>query len=271
MGDTMPKPQAHISKVLSFLDCGEAFRRSERGEYIPPGIAIIRGVGTHKGNELDFQHKIATGELLPLDALTDGTRDAVNEVWDAQGARLMPDEKTVGEKEIRGRTVDSAVRLVSKYHNEFAPNIDPARVERPWVLHLKSCDYDLAGQIDLDEVISEQLPTGRITDWKTSAKSPTADMAHRSIQLSLYAMAKKALDGVIPKVALHYLVDLKKEPKIVPLESERTERHFRTVFNHLTTVFDAWKKGIFIPCNPNFWKCSDLYCGYHSSCRYVHH
>jgi len=232
---------------------------------------MIGGSGTHKGCQWDFDRKIQTGALMPVEELVDVTRDAVNNIWDERGVRLLPDEREEGEKNVRGRTVDSAIRLVTQYHEDVAPSIVPARVERPWVLHLEGYPFDLAGQIDLDEEISDDLPTGRIRDWKTRKVSPVSGSADSSIQLSVYAMAKKVLDGGIPAVALDFLVDLRRGPKIVTQESKRTERHFRTVLAHFEAMIMALERGVFLPTNPDNWWCSERFCGYWQTCKYTHH
>lgn len=259
--EKIEKPQLHVSALG--MKCMEAFRRRYiMGEKIPPGVRMIVGTGTHRGVDADMKHKIETGELLPLDAVTDATRDGLNAAWEREGVTLEPEELARGMKLIRGEAVDKAVRLVKLHHTETAPKIKPIHAERAWSLEIAGKPFDFVGQIDIQE-------EGAVRDTKTSAKTPSTDCAEKSLQLKAYAMAVKALDGKIPeKVSLDYLID-NKTTKAATFDYAPDAEDFSLVLNRLDTVAYAMEKGVFVPVEPDHWCCDPKWCGYFDSCKYV--
>lgn len=259
--EKVAKPQLHVSALG--MKCMEAFRRSYiMGEKIPPGVRMIVGTGTHRGVDANMKHKIETGELLPLDAVTDATRDGLNAAWEREGVTLDPDELARGMKLIRGEAVDKAVRLVKLHHAETAPKIKPIHAERAWSLEIAGKPFDFVGQIDIQEA-------NGIRDTKTAAKTPSEDCAEKSLQLKSYAMAVKALDGKIPeKVSLDFLIDIK-TPKAKTFDYAPDAEDFSLVLNRLDTVAYAMEKGVFVPVEPDHWCCDPKWCGYYSTCKYV--
>jgi len=257
------KAQLHSSAIGK--TCMEAFRRRYlEGEIIPPGVAAIVGTGTHKGVEVNLSHKISTGELLPVDAVQDAARDGLIAAWESTAITLTPEESTQDVREVRGQAVDKAVRLARLHHAEKAPEINPVAVERPWSLEIPGYSFELVGTIDVLETVA-------IRDTKTSGKSPQPDAALRSVQLKAYALAMKVLDGTPPeKVILDYLVD-GKAAKAVSLEYEPTDEDFQVVLARIDIIDKMLKSGIFPPAEPGSWACSEKWCGYWRTCRYVAH
>lgn len=269
----------HISHTqLSMASrCGEQYRRRYiLGEKIPPAVNLIVGGATHVPIEHDLNHKIETKELLPTEQIKDIARDTVNERWDREGVRLDETEKEKGEKVVRGEAVDMAIHLACLHHDNLAPIISPSHVERRWELDLGGYDCTLTGVIDIQET------TPDIIDTKTANRRPIATAADASQQLTIYALAGKVLDGVIPKVSLHSLVKSKskrKQPQMwrgitVPddidiQESSRVDEDFPPVLRRIESLLVAIEKDIFIPTNPDNWACDPRYCGYFPTCRYV--
>jgi hypothetical protein len=254
------KPQLHVSALG--MKCMEQFRRRyiER-EVIPPGVALIVGTGTHKGVDVNMHHKMATGELLPEDAVADAARDGVNLAWDG-GVKLEPEELQRGMKIVRGEAVDKAVRLAKLHHREKAPQINPIHAERPWALEIEGYPIDLVGRLDIQEADT-------VRDTKTSGKTPADTCAQKSLQLKAYALAVKILDGKPPsRVFLDYLIDTK-TPKSATFGHEPDAEDFQAVLNRLEVIAAAMKAGVFVPVEPDHWACSERFCGYHSTCRFV--
>jgi hypothetical protein len=255
------KPQLHVSALG--MKCMEAFRRRYiMGEKIPPGVRMIVGTGTHRGVDADMKHKIETGELLPLDAVTDATRDGLNAAWEREGVTLEPEELARGMKLIRGEAVDKAVRLARLHATETAPAINPTHAERPWSLEIKGYPFDLVGRIDIQEADG-------IRDTKTSGKTPGADCAEKSLQLKAYALAVSRIDGRIPaRVTLDYLIDAA-APKAKSFSHQPDAEDFRVVLARVQIIAAAMQAGIFVPVEPDHWCCSAKWCGYFESCRYA--
>jgi len=254
------KPQLHVS-ALGML-CMEQFRRRYiEKEIIPPGVALIVGTGTHKGVDVNMQHKIQTGELLQAEQVADAARDGVNVAWE-QGVKLEPEELQKGIQLVRGEAVDKAVRLATLHHKEKAPRINPIHAERPFTLEIAGYQFDLAGRIDLQEADS-------VRDTKTSGKTPAATCAERSLQLKAYALAVKVIDGKAPsKVFLDYLIDTK-TPKSESFSHEPDFEDFQAVLNRIEVIAAAMEKGVFVPVEPTHWCCDPKWCGYYATCRYI--
>lgn len=256
------KPQLHATSVATFSRCGEQFRRRYiEGERMPPGIAAHVGSGVDLAVTANLTQKIQDGTLLSAEAVKDLAREGFQAALDRDGVLYSEEEAERGEDVVAGEAADKAVRLADLHHAELAPVIEPVAVQWPWSLALADYDLELVGTADVRE-------DGRIRDTKTSAKSPTADAADKSLQLTAYAMAATVIEGRTPEVSLDYLVDLK-TPKTVVLSSTRTDSDFAALLNRVAVIDDAITAGIFPPADPDSWMCSKRFCGFWSTCRYV--
>jgi len=256
------KPQLHATSIATFSRCGEQFRRRYvEGERQPPGIAAHVGSGVDASVTANLTQKIHDGTLLSEEQVQDLARDGFRRALERDGAMLSDEERELGEEAVAGQAADKAVRLASLHHGELAPTIVPTSVQWPWSLELTDYAFELVGTADVREA-------GRIRDTKTSAKSPTADAADKSLQLTAYAMAATVIDGETPEVTLDYLVDLK-TPKTAVLSSTRSEGDFAALLNRVEVIHDAMEAGVFPPADPDSWMCSPKFCGYYKSCRYV--
>lgn len=250
--------QLHVSGLNMLSKCGVQFeRRYLMGERVPPGWAAVVGTAVDRSVRRNLQSIIDTGEPIPGEEAMDAARDALKAEWDRQGGVHAPEED-----ETQDAGIDAAVNLSALHHREVAPIIRPVRVARPFVLDLKGYDMQLAGEIDVDE-------ENAIRDTKTAKKSPSADQAHQSLQLTTYSMARLVLDGALPeRVSLDYLVRLK-TPKSVTVNATPDREHFKELFARIEAAHVAMSKGAFIPAPLDAWWCSAKWCGYHSTCRYA--
>lgn len=258
------RPQLHVTALSMMQGCGEQFRRRYiEGHKIPPGVRMIVGKATDISITANLSNKIATGELLDDEVVSDIARDALNREWDAEGVALDDDEAGKGIAAVRGEAVDKSIRLAVLHHEVAAPKIKPTAVQRAFAIDVPGYGIELAGTMDIQEGLD------CVRDTKTSAKSPTADAAHDSDQLTMYALAGQVLDGVAPKrVALDFLVDLK-TPKAVTLESTRDASDFSVLLSRVENAAMAIQKGVFVPARQDDWRCSQKWCGYWHSCRYA--
>jgi CRISPR/Cas system-associated exonuclease Cas4 (RecB family) len=251
----------------SLSKCGIAYeKRYILGQRTPQSAAAARGTAVHRAIGADLQHKIDShGALLPLDVVMDIARDAVGREFKADmGVEITEDDREEGLT--NGHIVDSSVRLAKLHHEVVAPHLSPIRVARRWVLDIAGLDLQLAGEMDIETV------GDYIRDSKTRSKSPNAAEAHDSLQLSTYALAKRQLDGVMPKaVVLDILVETPKQQRVYHKElvSIRTEEHLQPVLARLEHMDKIIKSGIFTPAPVGAWWCSARYCPYHSTCRYA--
>lgn len=256
------KPQLHPSGIVMFGKCGEQFRRRFiEGEIKPPSARMVVGSGVDRGVTANLRNKIATGELLPEEQVLDVTRDALAHEWE-KGVELSAGEVEEGEAKTKDEAVDKAVRLATLHARALAPTIEPIHVQRQFVIELPDLPFDLAGTLDIQEI-------SRVRDLKTTAKSPDAAAAEVSIQLTAYALAIKVSDGESPReVALDYLVDLKK-PKATTLVATRTDDDYLALLHRGEVIAQAIEADIFPPAAADSWVCTERWCGYYRTCRYV--
>lgn len=299
------RKQLHQSGLEMLSKCGTQFEfRYIKGIKRPPNAFLICGKATDRAVNTDLDHKIATGELEQESVLLDVARDAVEHDPDKNDIQLDEDEKGRSVQDVLSDTKDKAVRLVKAHHGDVAPIIEPFKTARKFsidldkflrqratqlheyaenevnrwtrkVSHQQAAALNAAAREGTDFVgeqdILEKLADGLvIRDTKTSRKSPNAEEANKSHQLSAYALASHVIDGQLPKaVKLDYLVDLKSGAKTVTLESSRDLEDIRQYLNRIANAVATIRSGNFAPAPNTAWWCDAKWCAYHSMCPYV--
>lgn len=207
-----------------------------------------------------------------LEEIKDIAHDETNKAWDqtldySDGPRLSEKELEQGVEKVRGATVQEAITLASLHHSDLAPVLVPDRVEFQWVLDVAGEDVSLAGTIDLQE--KKDSPRGGcLRDTKTTSMLKQ-NMAAKSAQLTMYAMAAWRMDGVIPPLAIDQLV-LKKKPIVDTQTTTREIADFEVLLRRIEALYWAIEKGGFPPTNEDNWWCSERFCGYYGNqCKYT--
>jgi len=251
----MPKAHLSASALGMLARCGEQYRfRYVEGIKAPPGVQLVIGKGTHAAIERDLINKQHWGSLLPDDSIADYAADAARAAWE-------DDEPLVQEGDPdKGGAVDTAVSLAQLHHRELAPAIEPVAIERGFLLELDGFPFDLMGFVDIEE-------KGRIRDTKTSSKSPQADAADQSDQLTLYHLDAVTRGLPPPVVQLDYLVKTK-TPKAVSLTSKRGPEDHARFLRRVEAAAKVIEAGAFYPTGADSWACSARFCGYWSRCRW---
>lgn len=255
------KPVIHQSQLSMLSKCGLLYEFVHvKGVRIPPGIAQVRGTGVHGGAQVNLKNKIATGKLMPVEAVQEAAAQAFKAAWEKEGVRLDEEEVLIGMDKVKGAALDVVTSLAGLHARELAPQLEPVKVEETWRLELKGSPVDLAGTTDVEE-------KRRVRDLKTSAKSPNADAAETSEQLTVYALAKRTLDGTTGEVEvmLDTLVN-NKTPKLVTQKSVRIDDDFREVLERVGRATKVIQSGAFMPADPSNWWCSQRWCGMWSQC-----
>lgn len=262
-GAMSDRPQLHISGLDKLWACGEQFRLVyiER-ERLPRSTYMLVGSGVDTAVNRNLEHKMETGSLLDVEEVKQIARDAVDAELVENEVALDPDELEIGKDKALGQAIDKAVRLAALHARETAAKINPIAVQRKWALEIPGFPFDLVGTIDVQEQTA-------IRDTKTAGKTPSADIAHNSDQLTMYALAVRTIDGVAPElVALDYLID-NKTPVAKTFTSTRDVDDFQVLLNRLENAAEIIEKGAFTPAKPTDWVCSATYCGFHRTCRYA--
>lgn len=265
----MPKPKIHVSHIIMGARCGEQLRRFLGGEKIPPGIAAIVGTANHKADELDMTAKLKGNPLDDLDASNGLVAYTTEHLW-KEGVFLSDDERKEPVGKLQTQAIKRAIRLNTVRRTQLVPLITPKAVARKCVLEIDGFEYDLAGEIDLEEADDS------INDLKTKAKAPPKTEADSSIQLTMYTLFKYYIDKVMPpEVKLNVLVDSelktsdRQNTKLVRLASTRSPEEMEAMLLRVANFMECLKKGSFMPCNPDNWWCCKKFCGWYDGCPYV--
>jgi hypothetical protein len=254
--------------------CGEQFRRrygfrfgyNDKEEIIPPGVALIIGIATHKSVEKNMKSRIETEEYLPLEQVKDVARDEAAGLWSKE-VRLVDADEVTNPKKVKAESIDTSVALAALHALQLAPGLSPKSVERKWVVNLEGFPFDLAGQWDIEEAAEGALLPS-IRDTKTAAKSPNANAADLSEQLTMYSLAKKVCDNE-DNIALFLDTLVKtKTPKIVTQVTTRTDHDRQILLRRIERAAEIIDMGAFAPANPIDWWCGDKWCGYWRTCPF---
>lgn len=266
---TLEKAQLHISHLLTFLDCGWLYYLVHiMGWRARPGIATVRGHAVHGSVERDLDSKLVLGQLLTTEEIQDTARDLTVLHWDkclqeSDGFTLNKTEAEKGLPLVKAETIDLSIRLATLHHDKLAPIIQPAHLERPWVLETEF-EMDFAGKIDQQETMERG---GIVRDVKTG-KGMGLDV-NIDPQLTMYWKAVQVLDGYDAPVAFDLLKTTKIPVVAPPMEATRTEKHWDVLCLYIESFFKARKLGDFQPCNPRYWKHKPEYCGFYGNgCKF---
>lgn len=235
--------------------------RYVKGIKTPPGIALVTGTSTHAAVEKNLRNKLAKGVLLSEDEVADIARDTVHKVWDREGVLLDEDERAEGEAAVKGKTIDVAVALSRLHHQTLAPTIEPLALERTFLLTLNNFPLDLAGTIDIEEAT-------RLRDTKTYGKTPSQGAVDRSLQLSLYGLAKRMVDGRDPDELCLDVILKNKTPQVKVFKTTRTDQDYTQLLRRVEVAARLIESGCFSPCAPDSWQCSKKFCGYYDICDF---
>lgn len=256
------KDAIHWSHLVSLWQCGHKFAlRYIEGLRLPLGPQVHVGSAAHASAAADLTEKIATGELLATEAVLDAARDALERSWlDGVDLAGEPDALTPGQH--KGMAIDRAIALARAHHTTLAPRIVPTHVERAWRVEAQGYPFELEGEIDVQAAV----PGGYvIRDLKTTGRRPSPRAAAVSDQLTMYALAGRALEGDLPaEVWLDYMVlpQGSSSPSLEPRGSVRTDADVGVLWARLDNAAEVIERGAYTPANRSDWWCSVRWCEY---------
>ena len=225
-----------------------------------PTSALILGRGVDEAVSFDLQNVIDHQTLLNAHEVTDIARHAVEQIVLTDGIMLTEEEAVRGLNRVRADITQKAILMASLHHTYIAPRLQPTHVQRKFEIPVAG--HIITGIIDVQEGRS-------VRDTKVRSKSPDADEAATSFQLTVYAMAVAQMDGVVPEsVCLDFLIATQ-QPKIAKQESTRQRYHFVMVEERVKRAAEAVERGLFMPADIGDWHCSRIYCPYFDICKFV--
>lgn len=247
----LPKNHLSVSQVGMYLRCPKSYEwRYVKDIIRPPKATLAEGSVIHKVLEMAHKEKKRSKQPAGLDAML----DAYHQYWQDQKSEMEYEDET--DDEIVRRD-EQFIRL---YHKDFVPKIVPAVVEFQFLLPFTEFNIPVTGYVDLIDD-GEEDGFSTIVDHKVVSKSKSQGEVDNDMQLSLYTYATG-----LPKARFDMFVKTK-SPKISTIKTIRNSRSVSWVETIFSEVAQAISKGVFPPCNPVSWECSEKFCGYYSLCR----
>ena len=280
-GFKLPVGYLSNSQVEMYLRCPMQYEfRYVKSMRRPPSAAMSHGSGTHKALEVTHNHIVDHGEP----ASTAEVESAFSDTFDKVLADI-PEESRVEDGLNVHELKDVGLILVRIYNSKYAPAVRPS-VGKDGVRGIEKrfevlvAGVPMVGIIDLIDTNSDvsvsktekefmtlhgkEIPAilrTAIADFKTKSKSMSEAEVVGSLQLSLYSYVEQ-----IPAVRIDQLLKLK-TPKITRITTLRTAQDHAWMKNVVHGVARAITAGIFPPCDPTHWVCSEKWCGYWALCR----
>jgi hypothetical protein len=258
------RAQLHYSGLDRLFGCGEAFYRIYiLGEKMDASVSMMVGTAVDKSVARNLGNKILTGQLLATAEVESIARDSFEIEWRLRDRVLSAEEKLAGEAKVKGDGIDKSIRLARLHHRELAPIINPTHVQRKWAISIPGFQFDLVGEIDIQEGAEA------IRDTKAKGKSPNESEVHYSDQLTQYHLAVKVLDKVdVKSVKLDCVID-NKTPVAKVYSSTRDADDHRVLLNRVERAAEVIESGAFTPAQPTDWRCSPKWCGFFSTCKFA--
>lgn len=260
-----------VSQLEMVQRCGIQFQfRYEKGMRLAPGIAAIRGSGFHHANRRNFEQKVTTYVDLPTDEVVASAAEYVDGAFGAGEVYLTPDERTVGLGKLRSETKDAATQMVGHFMEKVAPHIQPEHVEKKVTFNPDADKFPtkLMGILDLVKKVGASRT---IVDMKTGARSPNADAAETSQQLTMYSLLYRALTGEEETAVelSHVIRTSAGRLSSMTQTSHRDIEDIKILVRRLAAAHQTIKAGIFLPTNPSNWWCDEKWCGFWNICPFV--
>lgn len=256
-----------VSQLVTVQRCGVQYEfRYVKGMRMPPGAAMIRGTGVHKGAEHNYRQKVKSRADLPLDEVVDAAVQSVRDSFRG-GVLFTPEEASVGPARVRDDTIDVAARLMRLHQEKVSPTVQPAMVERKITMAVEPAEMsrDLVGVLDM---VTEG---GHLPDLKTSSRVPSQDDVDSDQQLTMGALLYRALTGKEEAgVGLTTLVPAAPGKERVDIKTSRRDlEDVEVLVRRLKRAAQVIDAGVFLPTNPRNWWCSASWCGYWPVCPFV--
>lgn len=253
----LPKTHLSVSQVHLYQSCPRAYSwRYVKDLILPPRARMVEGQAVHKSLEVAHRQRMSSGQLAPLDVLLDAHTDS----W----AQLKTDIEE-WDDDNEDKIVKRAHSFLTQYHMKHMYKLRPASVEKRFWMTVGQQQIPLLGYIDLiaeEEVEGVPNPANReIVDYKVVGRAKSQGDADMDLQLTVYSRATGLshvrFDQFVKTVS----------PKIHVVRSRRDLKSHMWAQEIFEEVAKAISAGIFPPCDPGHWMCTENWCGFWKKCR----
>ena len=239
-------PVLSPSQVRTFLDC-QARWWFKYGLLLPDpkNSSLALGLAIHRALEWNFREKIQSHQDLD----TAGVVLFFHDAWMEQAGetQFTPDES---QRELRRM----GERLVAKYMDEVAPQVQPAAVELD--VQGEIAGVSVRGRVDLLDT------AGRLIDIKTASRKPSWVSPNYAFQLATYGQITPGASG---EVRIDSLVKTL-TPQIVQQNYTLGEADIRATQVLFPMVQEAMDLGMYCP-NRQSLLCSQKHCSFWKHCE----
>jgi hypothetical protein len=271
------------SRLSSYFKCGEKTRRRYlEGDKVPAGVPALMGTGFHRGAaaahrlQLDVLKADPSATVDDLAAAlpdTEAAGEIAVEAFKAEvnaGVTLSREDEARGKALVLGEAVDTVFQATTLYVGAVAPGVRPVGVEHSVTVKIRHRGeaFEVTGIIDL---IDAQHEDEEIADQKLRGRKPSADEIVSGDQLTMYGFLRKLETGVAPKrYKLNNLIHTRGgKVSYLPQEGTRDESDFAVLLLKMAALRSGVAAGTFLPASPGSWYCSDKWCEFYRTCKYV--
>ena len=240
------------SSISLWLSCGRAFSyRYIEHVQVPTAPELILGSAVHDA----------------VEHLLTGASD-VTSAWSEAWARHAGEEQIAWGDDTPETYYNSGLALLSSADVQKAlANIVPAQdeqgpcIERRVALTVPTVPIPVIGYIDI--ITQDGVPA----DFKTSARSWTAEKAQNELQSLYYLAALNQMGREMPELKFrHYVLVKTKTPQFQSLEHFHRPSELFWLFELIQRAWKGISHDVF-PYNPTSWRCSPAFCDYWELCR----
>jgi len=234
------------SQVRTFLDC-QARWWFKYGLMLPDqkNSSLALGLAIHRALEVNFREKLHTHDDLDTAGVIMLFRDA----WMEQaGQTHFTDDESQQDLRRLGE------RLVAKYMDEVAPQVEPAAVELEVAGEISG--VAVRGRVDILDI------DGQLIDIKTASRRPSWVSPDYAFQLATYRQITPGASGV---VRIDSLVKTA-TPQLVQQRYTVGEADLRATQVLFPMVQEAMGSGMYCP-NRQSLLCSQRHCPFWEHCQ----
>jgi hypothetical protein len=245
----LPVGHLSVSQVNMYQRCAKQYEfRYVQKLISPPAVPLLEGSAVHAVLEEHNRQLLNGTDGMKIDVadeyfsclFTDAAKEAGKEIWYS----VEDTEKTVLE---RFNPMFSHY-LAFKNHGLIPVTTPEKKFET--VIH----GFPVIGYIDNETKDS-------VVDYKAVKATKSQGETDNDLQLSVYS-------GITGKQDVAFCCFVKsKHPSTVVVKSNRGPSAVNWAHSIIKEVGSAIIKGVFPPCQPSSWCCSERFCGYYHLCR----
>ena len=253
-------PHLSASSIGDYLDCGLLYKFGRidklQPEYRPDAMEL--GSAIHLVLAEIYQQKMSGIELTIKEI-----HNLFEKHWKAI-AEGRDNIRYAEGKDFHTLLMEGKELLTAYYHKRPEDHFQAIAIEEPFSFTVEGCELPIIGAMDLVE--QDGAGTLIITDFKTSARSYSADEVDRNFQLTIYQLAAKAMGFEDREILLRFDCLIKtKTPKFEQYYTTRSQADETRAVRKIIEVWRGISRGVFIPNDsPSNWKCKG--CAFKKQC-----